>query len=55
MYLVRGIKEDIDGLYIGEMNSIGFKHGRGVLLSPHGKTFYVGYFNNNMKEDDIDV
>ena len=50
LVLVRGIKEDIDGLYIGEMNSIGFKHGRGVLLSPHGKTFYVGYFNNNMKE-----
>ena len=50
LVLIRGTKDDINGLYIGEMNSIGFKHGRGVLIDPHGKSFYVGYFDNDLKE-----
>ena len=48
--LKRGTKDFVDGTYIGEMNSIGFKHGRGVLLMPHSNMFYVGYFKDNMKE-----
>jgi len=28
--LKKGIKEEVSGIYIGEMNSIGFKYGRGV-------------------------
>ena len=50
LVLIRGTKDDINGLYIGEMNSIGFKHGRGVLIDAHGKSFYVGYFDNDLKE-----
>jgi len=47
--LKKGIKQDASGVYIGEMNSIGFKHGRGVLVDTYNKTFYVGYFLNNEK------
>jgi hypothetical protein len=47
--LKKGIKQDSSGVYIGEMNSIGFKHGRGVLVDTYNKTFYVGYFLNNEK------
>ena len=45
-----GIKEELNGFYIGELNSVGFKHGRGVLIEPYDKTFYAGYFYNNEKE-----
>ena len=48
--LQRNIKNFVDGTYIGEMNLIGFKHGRGVLLTPHSTSFYVGEFENDMKE-----
>ena len=48
--LSRGTKDFVDGLYIGEMNSIGYRHGRGVLNYPNSKCFYVGYFYNNLKE-----
>ena len=47
--LKKGIKQEVSGVYIGEMNSIGFKHGRGVLVNTYDKTFYVGYFLNNEK------
>ncbi len=47
--LNKGIKEDSNGLYIGEFNSIGFKHGRGILLNPYNKEFYLGYFENDEK------
>jgi len=47
--LKKGIKQEVEGVYIGEMNSIGFKHGRGVLVNTYDKTFYVGYFLNNEK------
>ena len=50
LVLNMGIKEDLNGFYIGEMNSVGFKHGRGVLIEPYDKTFYAGYFYNNAKE-----
>ena len=48
--LSRGTKDFVDGLYIGEMNTVGFRHGRGVLNLPHSKMFFVGYFYNNLKE-----
>ena len=47
--LKKGIKEEISGIYIGEMNSIGFKYGRGVFIDNYTNTFYVGYFVNNEK------
>ena len=47
--LKKGIKEEVSGVYIGEMNSIGFKYGRGVLIDNYTNTFYVGYFVNNEK------
>ena len=47
--LKKGIKREGLGVYIGEMNSIGFKHGRGVFVDSYNKTFYVGYFLNNEK------
>ena len=38
-----------NGLYVGEVNEMGQKHGRGVLVNNNsGK--YVGYFMNDMKE-----
>ena len=45
-----GLKEDGESIYIGEMNKIGFMHGRGVLINNNTRTYYVGYFENNMKE-----
>ena len=47
--LKKGIKEEVNGIYIGEMNSIGFKYGRGVFIDNYTNTFYVGYFVNNEK------
>ena len=47
--LIKGIKEEVSGIYIGEMNSIGFKYGRGVFINNYTKEFYVGYFVNNEK------
>ena len=47
--LNKGIKEEVSGTYIGEMNSIGFKYGRGVFIDNYTNTFYVGYFVNNEK------
>ena len=47
--LQKGIKEEISGIYIGEMNTIGFKYGRGVFIDNYTNTFYVGYFVNNEK------
>ena len=47
--LKKGIKEEVSGIYIGEMNSIGFKYGRGVFIDNYTNTFYVGYFVNNEK------
>ena len=47
--LKKGIKQEIEGVYIGEMNSIGFKYGRGVFIDNYTKTYYVGYFINNEK------
>ena len=47
--LTKGIKEEVSGVYIGEINSIGFKYGRGVFINNYTKTFYVGYFVNNEK------
>ena len=44
--------EDDNGcFYVGEVNNIGFKHGRGVLIYPNKKRRYIGYFKNNMKEN----
>ena len=40
----------MDGLYIGEVNQIGLKHGRGVLIDSRSKEYYVGYFRNDLKE-----
>ena len=47
--LRRGIKIEVGGLYIGEMNNIRFKNGRGVFIDNYTKMFYVGYFINNEK------
>jgi len=47
--LTKGIKEEVSGIYIGEMNSVGFKYGRGVFIDNFTNTFYVGYFVNNEK------
>ena len=47
--LKKGIKEEVSGLYIGEMNTVGFKYGRGVFIDSYTNTFYVGYFVNNEK------
>ena len=47
--LKRGIKEEIGGIYIGEMNNIGFKYGRGVFIDNYTKMYYVGHFVNNEK------
>ncbi len=45
------INEDEEGfLYIGEFNSIGFKHGRGYLIYPDRKRHYIGYFYDNLKQ-----
>ena len=48
--LERRIKNFIEGKYIGELNQIGFKHGRGVLIFSHTNEYYIGYFKDNMKE-----
>ena len=34
------IKEENNGIYIGEMNSIGFKYGRGVFINNYTKMYY---------------
>ena len=47
--LKKGIKEEINGIYIGEMNSVGFKYGRGVFIDLFTKMYYVGHFINNEK------
>jgi len=47
--LKRGIKEEVSGIYIGEMNTVGFKYGRGVFIDSYTNMFYVGYFVNNEK------
>ena len=47
--LKKGIKEEVGGIYIGEMNTIGFKYGRGVFIDNYTKMYYVGYFVNNEK------
>ena len=47
--LKKGIKEEVSGLYIGEMNTVGFKYGRGVFIDSFTKMYYVGYFVNNEK------
>ena len=47
--LKRGIKEEVSGIYIGEMNTVGFKYGRGVFIDSYTNNFYVGYFVNNEK------
>ena len=47
--LKKGIKVEIGGKYIGEMNSIGFKYGRGVFIEDYTNMYYVGYFVNNEK------
>jgi hypothetical protein len=42
--------EDDNGyFYLGEVNNIGFKQGRGILIYPNKKRRYIGNFNNNMK------
>ncbi len=35
--------------YLGEVNHIGFKQGRGYLIYPNKKRRYIGNFDNNMK------
>ena len=45
-----GQNYSMEGLYIGEVNQIGFKHGRGVLIDSRSKEYYVGYFINDVKE-----
>ena len=47
--LKKGIKAEVSGVYVGEMNTIGFKYGRGVFIDNYTNTFYVGYFVNNEK------
>ena len=47
--LKKGIKEEVSGIYIGEMNTVGFKYGRGVFIDSYNNMFYVGYFVNNEK------
>ena len=47
--LKKGIKEEVGGIYIGEMNSIGFKYGRGVYIDNNTKMYYVGNFVNDEK------
>ena len=47
--LKKGIKEEVSGIYIGEMNNVGFKYGRGVFIDSYTNMFYVGYFVNNEK------
>ena len=45
------INEDEEGFfYIGELNRIGFKHGRGLLIYPDRKRHYIGYFCDNLKQ-----
>ena len=48
--LQRGFRFFDEGQYIGELNRIGFKHGRGILIYPYTKDYYVGYFKDNKKE-----
>ena len=47
--LKRGIKAEVGGIYIGEMNNIRFKYGRGVFIDNYTKRYYVGYFINDEK------
>ena len=49
LILERKIIYENNKMYIGELNQIGFKHGRGVLLNLYTKEFYIGYFYNNEK------
>ena len=37
------------GLYVGEVNNIGFRHGRGYQGIHNSKEFYIGYFQDNIK------
>ena len=48
--LQRGFRFFDEGQYIGELNRIGFKHGRGILIYPYTNDYYVGYFKDNKKE-----
>ena len=47
--LKKGIIEENGGIYVGEMNSLGLKYGRGVFIDNFNKMYYVGYFINNEK------
>ena len=48
--LVPKKKHFVSGIYVGELNELGQKHGRGVLINKSDKGKYVGYFMNDMKE-----
>ena len=50
-----GIKDDIKGTYIGEMNQIGFKHGRGYFREHASQKTYLGYYVNNVLEGEVYV
>jgi hypothetical protein len=49
MRLVPVAKHATNGMYVGEVNEMGQKHGRGVLIN-NNKGRYVGYFMNDLKE-----
>jgi hypothetical protein len=43
-------KNTRDGVYIGQVNTLGQYHGLGVLINTATKRFHVGYFENGRKE-----
>lgn len=48
--LIKGEKYFIEGHYIGELNNIGFRHGRGIQFDLNKTSFYVGYFQYNQRQ-----
>ena len=46
------VLEEDEGIYIGEVNDIDFKHGRGFYISHFGYPTHIGKYCFNLKEDD---
>ena len=46
---VHGFRAEGKGIYIGEMDRMGLKHGRGIFINFYPGIYYRGYFYHNLK------
>ena len=46
---IHGYRVEGNGIYIGEMDRMGLKHGRGIFINFYPGIYYRGYFYHNLK------